>query len=125
MARVFKTRAFVSAMKKSGITDTALCKAVPEMRRGLIDADLRGGVVKKRVAIPARGNSGGARKMLASNRGSRRFFVYGFLKNERANISPTELEALKLLAADPLSFRDAQLERVAATGELTEICNDN
>lgn len=121
MHRVFKTRSFVSQMKKSGVSDTALYKAVSEMRRGLVDADLGGGVVKKRVPIPGQGKSGGARTLLATNRGSRWFFVYGFLKNERANVSPTELEALKLLAADLLSLRDAQLNQAVTAGELTEI----
>lgn len=123
MARVFKTRAFASAMKKSAISDTALCKAVSEMRRGLIDSDLGGGVVKKRVAIPGQGKRGGARTLLATNRGSRWFFVYGFLKNERANVSPTELEALKLLAADLLALRDAQIDQAVAVGQLMEICH--
>lgn len=121
MHRVFKTRSFVSQMKKAGVSDTALYKAVSEMRRGLVDADLGGGVVKKRVPIPGQGKSGGARTLLATNRGSRWFFVYGFLKNERANVSSTELEALKLLAADLLSLRDAQLNQAVTAGELTEI----
>jgi len=39
-------------MRKTGLTDKALCTAVSEMESGLIDADLGGGVVKKRVALP-------------------------------------------------------------------------
>lgn len=47
MMRVFKTRYFQRWMRKTELTDTALCKAVEEMAGGLIDADLGGGVVKK------------------------------------------------------------------------------
>jgi hypothetical protein len=36
---------------------------------------------------------------VATNRGNRWFFVFGFEKNERANVSPKELEALKAIAA--------------------------
>ena len=125
MHRVFKTRSFVSQMKKSGISDSALCKAVSEMRRGLVDADLGGGVVKKRVAIPGKGKSGGARTLLATNRGSRWFFVYGFLKNERANVSDEELEALKMYAHNLLALPDASLALAISTGKLTEICNEH
>ena len=52
MWRIFKTRYFVRWMRKTGLTDKALCAAVSEMEAGLIDADLGGGVVKKRVALP-------------------------------------------------------------------------
>lgn len=124
MSRVFKTRAFASQTKKSGLTDAALCKAVAEMQRGLIDADLGGGVVKKRVALPGGGKSGSARTLLATNRGSRWFFVFGFNKNERANISAVELEALRLLADNLLILRDADLQKLIELDGLTEICHD-
>jgi hypothetical protein len=71
MQRTFKTRYFSRWMRKSGLTDSMLCQAVAEMVRGLIDADLGGGVVKKRVALPGCGKSGGARTLLATNRGDR------------------------------------------------------
>ena len=38
-------------MRKTELNDQALCEAVVEMARGLIDADLGGGVVKKRVPL--------------------------------------------------------------------------
>ncbi len=70
-------------MRKTELSDPVLCAAVEEMERGLIDADLGGGVVKKRVALPGRGKSGGARTLVATNKGNRWFFVFGFEKNER------------------------------------------
>lgn len=124
MHRVFKTRSFVSQMKKSGVSDTALAKAVSEMRRGLVDADLGGGVVKKRVAISGRGKSGGARTLVATNRGNRWFFIYGFLKNERANVNDEELEALKMYAPELLALPDTSLALAISAGKLTEIDNE-
>lgn len=41
--RVFKTRHFSRWMRKTELTDEALCGAVREMAQGLIDADLGGG----------------------------------------------------------------------------------
>lgn len=38
------------------------------LRAGLIDGDLGGGVIKKRVGVQGRGKSGGARIVLATNR---------------------------------------------------------
>ena len=61
MCLVFKTRHFTRWMRKTTLTDAALCQAVREMANGLIDADMGGDVVKKRVALPGRGKSGGVR----------------------------------------------------------------
>ncbi|WP_434716967.1 type II toxin-antitoxin system RelE/ParE family toxin [Paraburkholderia sp. A2RO-4L] len=63
--------------------------------------------------------------MLATNKGSRWFFVYGFEKNERDNVSAAELEALQTLAHDYLSRTSQQLDFALADGALTEICNGN
>lgn len=124
MRRVFKTRHFVRWMRKSELTDAALCLAVQEMVAGLLDADLGGHVVKKRVALPGRGKRGGARTLVATQKGSRWFFVFGFEKNERANISPTELEALQALAAELLALSGDQLATAMEDGALQEICHD-
>ena len=86
MKRVFKTRHFSRWTRKTELTDKALCRAVEEMVQGLIDADLGGGLVKKRVGLAGRGKSGGARTLIATNKASRWFFVFGFEKNDRANI---------------------------------------
>ena len=41
-------------MRKTDLTNAALSNAVSEMETGLIDADLRGGIAEKRVALPGR-----------------------------------------------------------------------
>ena len=79
-------------MRKTELTESALCLAVTEMSNGLIDADLGSGVLKKRVAMPGRGKSGSARTLLATNRASRWFFAFGFEKNERANVTGKKLK---------------------------------
>jgi hypothetical protein len=71
MRRIFKTRHFSRWMRKTELFDEALCTAVSEMNEGLIDADLGGDVVKKRVALPGRGKSGGARTIVATNKDNR------------------------------------------------------
>ena len=111
-------------MRKTELTDDALCLAVREMAQGLIDADLGGGVVKKRVGLAGRGKRGGARTLVATNKDTRWFFVFGFEKNERANISAEEKEALQLLAQDLLSRSGKELDAGVEDGSLQEICND-
>ena len=55
MYRVFKTRHFSRWMRKTELTDEALCSAVHEMSQGLIDADLGAALVdaRQRVALRA------------------------------------------------------------------------
>lgn len=121
--RVFRTRTFSRWSRRIGLSDNALCEAIEEMARGLIDADLGGHVVKKRVAIPGQGKRGGARTLVATRLADRWFFVYGFRKNERENVTEPELKALQGLAKDLLSLDDLRLIRAIFAGEIVEICN--
>ena len=125
MSRVFKTRHFSRWMRKTELTDSSLCTAVLEMSQGLIDADLGGGVFKKRVGLAGRGKRGGARTLVATNKGNRWFFVFGFEKNEKANVTSTELEALHWLAKQLLDLSGAQLEVAVQDGSLQEICHEH
>ena len=124
MKRVFKTRHFSRWMRKTELTDSALLNAVEEMAKGLIDADLGGGVVKKRIGLAGRGKRGGARTLVATNKGNRWFFVFGFEKNERANIADDELEALRDIAEQLLARTGQQLDEAVEAGALQEICHD-
>jgi hypothetical protein len=119
--RILKTRFFHRWALRVGLSDTALRTAVQEIEQGLIDGDLGGGVLKKRVGVSGRGKSGGARVVLATNRGDRWFFMFGFLKNQRANISPRELDALRELAHDLLALNERQIDAQAKSGAFEEI----
>lgn len=123
--RVFRTRVFTRWMKTAGLTDNDLCKAVSEMTEGLIDADLGGGLIKKRVPLPGQGKRGGARTIVATKLSDRWFFLYGFGKNERANIDKSELKMLQEVGKEFLSFDDRQLATALGAGEIVEMCNAN
>jgi len=103
------------------ITDQALHQTVIEMKQGLVDANLGGNVFEKRVAIAGRGKRGGARTIIATQLKNRWFFVFGFNKNERDNISSDELKYLQQLARDLLSLNDQQLEIAVNAAELLEV----
>ena len=111
-------------MRKTQLTDAALCEAVEEMAAGLVDADLGGGVVKKRVGLAGRGKRGGARTLVATKRQSRWFFVFGFEKNQRATLNEGELEALQVLAADLLALSSSRLDEAVEKQALQEICHE-
>lgn len=117
---IYKTRWFSRWARKEGLEDKALLDAVTELERGLADA-LGGYVYKKRVALPGRGRRGGARTLVAFRRGSSAFFIFGYPKNERANITDRELEALQLLAKELLSYSEQQLQAAVRAGELFKV----
>jgi hypothetical protein len=118
---IYKTRWFDRWAHKQGLDDLTLCNAVREMIAGLYEADLGGGLLKKRIARPEKGKSSGFRTLIATNRGDRWIFVYGFPKNERSNIDKNEAEALKKLATELLSLTSEALEIAKNDNELMEI----
>lgn len=76
------------------------------------------------MAISGKGKRGGARTIVATNKGSRWFFVYGFAKNEKANISAKELATLKDMAMFLLGRTDSELDEAVVEEELVEICHE-
>ncbi len=101
--------------------DAMLCEAIRNAQRGLIAADLGGGIIKQRIARPGQGKSGGFRILIVFKAGERAFFVHGFAKNEKDNISAEEMVALKKLASELLAYDDKTIARVIASGTLVEV----
>ena len=119
--RTFKTKAFMRFADKAGITNAALCRAAQDAERGLISADLGGGVIKQRIARPGGGKSGGFRALIVFRAGTRAIFVHGFAKNEKGNIDTHELVALKKLATELLAYDDVALTQAISFGVLVEV----
>lgn len=118
---IYKTLWFDRWARKQNLSTRALCKAVREMAAGLYEADLGGGLLKKRIARQGQGKRGGFRTLVATNKGNRWFFVFGFPKNERSNIDKDEEDALKKLAAYLLLQTPQALAKAQGAGELMEV----
>jgi hypothetical protein len=121
MVRVFKLKAFARFQRRERIADRALAKAVQSAEQGLVDADLRGGLIKQRIARPGQGKSGGYRTVIAYRRGDLAVFLYGFAKNERANLDDDELTDWQRIGRRYLGLGDDELEAAVAADELTEL----
>ncbi|MHB8422352.1 MAG: type II toxin-antitoxin system RelE/ParE family toxin [Leptospirales bacterium] len=124
MKRVFGIRTFIRWKNKSGLSERALLDAVSEMERGMIDADLGGNVLKKRIALPGRVKRGSARVIVATKRQDCCFFLYGFEKNERDSIDNKELEALQKIGAEFLNMDDRNVTKAIEAKELVEVFDD-
>jgi hypothetical protein len=119
--KLYKTPQFNRWARKNDLEDDDLCNAAWEMAKGLYEADLGGGLFKKRIARSGQGKSGGFRTMIASNRKDRWVFLYGFAKNERSNISGKEQEALRKVAGDLLTATLKTIETMTLNNKLMEV----
>jgi hypothetical protein len=119
--RVFKLKTFARWARREGLADRWLEIAVREMQHGLIDANLGGGLLKKRVARAGGGKRGGYRTLVAADLAERWIFLYGFAKNERENLDESQVRELRRLAKLYLAFSEAVVDRLVYDGELIEV----
>ena len=123
--QTFKTKAFARFADREGLEDAALCEAVQRAGRGLIDANLGGGVIKQRIARKGGGRSGGFRTIVLFRRGKLAYFVYGFAKSGRENLRQDELRTFRLLADEYLTLDREGLAAAQEVGAIVEVkCND-
>ncbi|MCA6224153.1 MAG: type II toxin-antitoxin system RelE/ParE family toxin [Phenylobacterium sp.] len=122
---VYKTKEFSRFARKADLKSADLLDAAQAVASGQWDADLGGGVFKQRIARDGGGKSGGFRTIILFKVGGHSFFVHGFAKNEKANITPKELKALKALAATFLTLDLSALETAKSAGEIAEVTIDD
>jgi hypothetical protein len=119
--RIFKTKEFARFARRERIDDARLCDAVERAGKGLIDADLGGGLIKQRIARPRQGRSGGYRTLMAFRPRDRTVFVYGFAKSERDNIDREELGYWQAIARSFLQMDGATVALMIDQQELREV----
>jgi len=122
--QVFRTRWFARFARQERISEASLREAIARAERGLIDADLGGGLIKQRVARPGKGRSSGYRVIVAYRARNKAVFLLGFAKSERENISTEELTFLRQLAENWLAADAAKLRNEIQAGNLQEIKDD-
>jgi hypothetical protein len=123
--RVYSTKEFMRFARRADIDDRELCAAARRAGRGLIDADLRAGLIKQRIPLKGQGRSGGFRTLAAFRQNHRCVFLYGFPKNERDNISDRELAHWRKVSAAYLQMTRENLAELADVDEMREvICED-
>ena len=121
--RIFKTKWMMRFARRERIVDHSLKEAIERASRGLIDADLGGGLIKQRVARSGQGRSGGYRTIVAYRTGARAVFLYAFAKNERDNIGPDELLTWREIGALWLTKNERDIALAIDERELEEVIN--
>ena len=119
--RIYKLKWFKRWASKEGLSDSVLNLAIAEMQQGLVDADLGANVYKKRVPLLGQGKSGSLRTLIAFQVDNKAFFIYGFSKSARSNVSVKEMKSLKLLAKELLNYSEEKLKKAIDSGSVEEV----
>jgi hypothetical protein len=123
MKRVFKTKTFDRWARKV-VADKLLCQAAREIEQGLFEADLGGGLCKKRVVLPGQGKSGSARTLVAKKHKGAIFFLAGREKSTPgSDFSDKEVEAAKIIARALENANAEKLNELISSEILKEICH--
>lgn len=119
--RIIKTKIFTKWANKNEVLDSSLCSAAHEISQEIYEANYGGGVIKKRVANKGRGKSGSVRTIVAFKKENNCFYVYGFEKSEKSNISEAEEKALKITAKTLFSYTDKDIDTFIKSKNLFEV----
>ncbi len=90
---------------------------------GAGEADLGGGLFKKRLARPGSGKSSGFRTIVAyrSPRTDRVLVTYAFAKNAASTLTPQGHEALSKVAQAFMAANDEQVAELVASRDVSEV----
>lgn len=115
------TKWFKKWAKKSNLKDLNLLETIDNLENGLSTADLGSNLFKVRVRREHSGKSSGFRTIVIYKENERAIFLYGFGKNEKDNISKTELYYFKTLGNDFLALDQEQIEQLVEQKSLFDI----
>jgi hypothetical protein len=113
-------------MHRERLPEAALCRTAREVLAGTLgagEADLGGGLYKKRVARPGGGKSGGYRVIVACRQPGmeRVLFTYAFAKNAASTLTPQGHAALAKVGQAFLAADNGQVETLLASGDVSEV----
>jgi hypothetical protein len=98
------TKWFKKWSKKAKLSNQNLVDAINNLETGLSTADLGNHLFKVRIKREHSGKSSGFRTIILFKADDRAIFLFGFGKNEKANIDKNELQYFKTLGNDLLSL---------------------
>jgi hypothetical protein len=122
--RVFKLKTF-SRWAKGVLAEEQLSAAAQEVIDGRYEADLGGGICKKRIAAGEQGKSGATRTLIAKKHHDAIFFVAGREKSDPGtDFSDVQVEAAKVVAKGLQDATQEKLKLLLAAAVIQEICNE-
>ncbi|MCZ2156975.1 MAG: type II toxin-antitoxin system RelE/ParE family toxin [Bryobacterales bacterium] len=118
---ILKSKSFHRFASKQRIQDEILRNAIQETELGLYEADLGGGLIKKRIARQGEGKSGGYRTIILYRRGCLAIYLHGFAKSEQDNLPTRDLQILRKAASVLKALSAEEMAKYARDGILVEV----
>lgn len=118
---ILKSKSFDRFASKQRIQDEALRNAIQETEQGLYEADLGGGLIKKRIARQGEGKSGGYRTIVLFRKGDYAIYLHGFAKGEQDNLPTRDLQILKKAASVLKALSAEEMAKYVSDGILVEV----
>lgn len=109
--RKLSTKWFKKWSKKANLSNQNMLEAIKNLETGLSTADLGNHLYKVRIKRAHSGKSSGFRSIILYMAKDRAIFMYGFEKNEKANINKAELQYFKKLGKDLIVLTFDQLKQ--------------
>ncbi len=121
-----KIKKFSSEAKKANLRDQILIDTLNEFfnlsREEQLKHSLGAGLYKLRIATKeGRGKSGGSRSILAFKKDNGIYWLHLFSKNDKENVTTSELKKLKQLSDIMFTLTDEQVKNLVNLGELCEV----
>ncbi len=122
--RVYKLKTFARWAKRI-ISDEQLCKAAEEIMLGQYEAELGGGLCKKRIAIAGQGKRGATRTLVAKDGPQGVFFIAGRQKSDPgSDFSDANVAQAQIIGGSLQMASAKKLDELVEAGVLKEICHD-
>lgn len=121
-----KIKKFCNEAKKIALEDEILVETLNLFsklnREEQLKFSLGAGLYKLRIATKeGRGKSGGSRSIIAFKNDNGMYWLHLFSKNDKANVTTSELKKLKHLADIMFALTDEQISKLISLGELSEV----
>ncbi|WP_131784041.1 type II toxin-antitoxin system RelE/ParE family toxin [Legionella gresilensis] len=121
-----KIKKFNNEAKKVGLIDEILIETLDSFlklsRNEQLKYSLGAGIYKLRIATnERRGKSGESRSILAFKKDNGIYWLHLFSKNDKGNVTTSELKKLKQLADIMLGLNEKQISKLISLGELCEV----
>ena len=121
-----KIKKFSSEAKRANLIDQILIHTLNEFfnlsREEQLKYSLGAGLYKLRIATKeGRGKSGGSRSILAFKKDNGIYWLHLFSKNDKENVTTSELKKLKQLSDIMFTLTDEQVKNLVNLGELCEV----
>jgi hypothetical protein len=122
--RVYLTKLFQRDAKDVGISDDGCQDAIRKAEKGLVDANLGGGIIKQRIARGNRGAAKGSRAIVFYKLAEVAIFLHIFAKKAKANLSKSELAAYQRAAEEFEKLSEKEFGALVATNGWRELKYD-